>query len=489
MISIESTNPDKLTRDEQAEFAAQLRWQMEQVAWAGGALDLRLARLLAYFKHQDLSAIGFPSYTAFAEERVGWKSTWLRLLIRFAESNLSLVQAAVCQGALPMSVAVKAVRDVAKGEEEAKWLDAALRGRRTYRRADDDIRVDWWGPEAEVIVEARERARLLMGRPVSPAHADQFVREAWEQKLSGEALLGQARETPPAPELGSVPEWTEADPATAMLGPWKTPESLEEGLKFLARLLDERRKRVVWLGTLYTVTREGYWVWSMGFDSHAELARHLGMSLRSLQRHARVADALSIYPELDEAFREGMDLTRLEVVSTVAEGATARWVDVAKRVTVTELRRAVQWAAEEGVDTVLARYEQAMGEATNTVALREAQEKRERPAVVYSDPDQLRASRWFLDNVRIEARKGFGKVVDRDAHRCQNPRCNARNLRVQAHHVVWQRHGGSDELGNGLTLCVSCHLRLVHAGKAEVVFEGDRLLWRFADGESVTVFA
>ncbi|MBT3217627.1 MAG: HNH endonuclease [Proteobacteria bacterium] len=70
---------------------------------------------------------------------------------------------------------------------------------------------------------------------------------------------------------------------------------------------------------------------------------------------------------------------------------------------------------------------------------------------------------------------GFRKVVERDDHRCQNPRCNARNLRVQAHHIEWVSLGGSNDLKNGIALCSSCHLRLVHTKKASVVRQGSRV--------------
>ena len=124
-------------------------------------------------------------------------------------------------------------------------------------------------------------------------------------------------------------------------------------------------------------------MWIMGFDSHNHLARHLGMSLRSLQRYALIADALQRYPEMEQAFEEGMDLGRLEVVSPIAEETTvARWLEIAKRVPVPELRRAVSLATESDVEDVLSQYEEAMREATGSVALRKAKQHDEKPKLV-----------------------------------------------------------------------------------------------------------
>ncbi|MBT3220694.1 MAG: HNH endonuclease, partial [Proteobacteria bacterium] len=256
------------------------------------------------------------------------------------------------------------------------------------------------------------------------------------------------------------------------------------------KLQQERRNRIVRLGRLYKNIRDNYWVWTMGFDTHDELARHLSLSLRSLQRYAYLVTSFSMYPEMEAAFRQGMDLTRLEVIASIIDEASAArcWLEVSKHVTVTELRRAVKWAVDEGSELVLQKYESAFAEAQETVALRESQDKGDRPQVVYSHPDQLAAATWFVREVQLPPRRGFQKVIERDNHRCQNPRCEAQHLRVQAHHIKWVSHGGGDEPQNGIPLCTSCHLRLVHAKKASVSRQGNRLKWSFADGTRVTVF-
>jgi hypothetical protein len=427
--SLYEVHPDLMNIAEQDEVAALLRREIEKVAWGSAALDLRLGRLLAWFKNQDLSAIGFQSYSAFCRERIEWGSTWLRKMVRLANTDLPLVKEAVCQGVLPITVAVEAPRGV-KDVGEEQWLAhvMAKRRRRFQAPADDEFRVrrateadskhrfpvlesratEPGGPgvnrefripfvddEAAPIVEARHLARLLIGRPITSAQADGYVRVAWKNDLSGQELIAKAKETPPAPESGPLPRWVGDDPATPLVGPWQEPTSINDGLHIVTKLQQERRNRIVRLGRLYKNIRDNYWVWTMGFDTHDELARHLSLSLRSLQRYAYLVTSFSMYPEMEAAFRQGMDLTRLEVIASIIDEASAArcWLEVSKHVTVTELRRAVKWAVDEGSELVLQKYESAFAEAQETVALRESQDKGDRLQVVYSHPDQLAAAR------------------------------------------------------------------------------------------------
>jgi hypothetical protein len=47
------------------------------------------------------------------------------------------------------------------------------------------------------------------------------------------------------------------------------------------------------------------------------------------------------------------------------------------------------------------------------------------------------------------------KVYRRDGWRCQN--CEARNIKLYAHHLIPLSEGGSNELENLITLCEECH--------------------------------
>ena len=88
-----------------------------------------------------------------------------------------------------------------------------------------------------------------------------------------------------------------------------------------------------------------------------------GLSLRSLEEYSKELARLIYYPELEEALAEGMDVIRVLAISDIAtEDNVARWLALARRMGVTELRRAVSWAEEATSAYVLGLYERAIAE-------------------------------------------------------------------------------------------------------------------------------
>ena len=74
----------------------------------------------------------------------------------------------------------------------------------------------------------------------------------------------------------------------------------------------------------------------------------------------------------------------------------------------------------------------------------------------------------------------------RDGYQCAQ--CEKKNIRLDAHHIVWKEHGGKDTISNLLTLCRSCH-RKVHKGKLSLDVEGvsgfeDRIAQRTMQGKT-----
>jgi hypothetical protein len=70
----------------------------------------------------------------------------------------------------------------------------------------------------------------------------------------------------------------------------------------------------------------------------------------------------------------------------------------------------------------------------------------------------------------------YGHIYARDGYRCMNPCCMRRDL--TPHHIVFRGRGGSDDDTNVITLCVECHLRLVHGGTLSVSGTApDALTW------------
>ena len=60
-----------------------------------------------------------------------------------------------------------------------------------------------------------------------------------------------------------------------------------------------------------------------------------------------------------------------------------------------------------------------------------------------------------------------GPVMERDGYRCAVPGCTSRRS-LHDHHVAFRSVGGSDALGNRVTLCAFHHLRCLHAGLLRV---------------------
>ena len=147
-------------------------------ATAGAALDLRVARLIAWFKRQSLLPIGYTSYRTFAVHHVDWSDSWIREVVRLVESPLERVKAAVCIGLIPLREAVRAPGKACV-ETEASWLADTLVGRSNRpvrrRRAEREPEVDLSGKDLVTIQAARDLARIHMGAPVEDTTADRHI--------------------------------------------------------------------------------------------------------------------------------------------------------------------------------------------------------------------------------------------------------------------------------------------------------------------------
>ncbi len=521
---------DGLGREEEAERLLEI---MLSLAGAGNAIDLRIARLAAWIKTADPADCGYSSHTALFRQHVGWSNSWLRSLIRLVESDLTAVQAAVCLGRIPLSTAIKASGRV-DPEEQAWWLEHAQRDDkallsdsppRSQDRSPRAMRTeDLEGSDLKAIHGARQLARLVSGHPLSNADADHYVLECWMKRVDGKGLVARARRSPPPPPKRTPPLWCGIpDPATPILGPWRDPRDLPHALRLLEQVQVARGSRVLLLGQTYERVARKKLYWEMGFHSLLEMATHgLDCCIRTLERHAKTAFDIALLPPLARALDDGLDLARAKLVASAAcEDTVADWIRVARNTGIAELRRAVK-LADRGVTKqvelqVLAGYQHAIdvaervvgqmlaadqvGQATEPgapaptdhatdtggllgdlqlfVSLDAAWAPPPVPKYDRVHVDLPEAARWFLENVRIDPQRGFGKVKERDHFTCRNPECGCRNLRVQAHHLHPRAQGGGDELENGITVCKCCHLRLIHTGRISVTRIGDALVWRY----------
>ena len=79
------------------------------------------------------------------------------------------------------------------------------------------------------------------------------------------------------------------------------------------------------------------------------------------------------------------------------------------------------------------------------------------------NPDVLK-NKWLYQcgaNYGFANTKAF--VLDRDSHICQHCKGKTKDSRLEVHHIVFRRNGGSDEAENLITLCKTCHDK-VHSG-------------------------
>jgi hypothetical protein len=78
-----------------------------------------------------------------------------------------------------------------------------------------------------------------------------------------------------------------------------------------------------------------------------------------------------------------------------------------------------------------------------------------------TDAETLRMQGW-------EWRKRRAECYERDNWTCQDcgVKCTSKGpRRIQAHHVIGRRNGGTDDLSNLVTLCLSCHHKREHRYK------------------------
>ena len=468
---------------------------LADLAGANAATELRIARVCAWIKRQDLVPVGHSTWASFRRERVEWSDSWTRDLLRLVESPLNKVKAAVCTGLLPLRVAVRAPLQVTGPEHEVDWLAAAVAGEEIASDEERPLRVCALYEDARVIQRARSLARLLLGRHATTVELDELILTAWRQQTPASQLIAEAQLIPPPPSWDEPLGWCdEADPATHLLGAWREPQSLPEAITRLETLQYMRRGAAITLGEAWErIVAEKLWAVA-GYDNLDAFATQvLGRSARSMQRYRQLGRGLLLHPELREQIKtacllpHGLDLHRTILTAQAAGYHRALpWAEVARRVGIAEMQRITRESRWEG-RRILEPYEQAMSRTTDAVARPPAPEDEPLPpgradGPLRVDPDLPEAARWFVEHVKIPAQRGFGVVKERDRYVCQNPRCRRRSLRNQAHHVVFRSLGGSDDPSNGLCVCRACHLRGIHTGAFQVFFEGDDLVWRYPDG-------
>jgi hypothetical protein len=342
--------------------------------------------------------------------------------------------------------------------------------------------VDLSGAELHTIHAARELVRVNLGAAVEDEVADGHILAAW-QRRDGAATRREALESPPPPR--PLPGWCDvADPATALVGAWQEPVSLEDGLRALRLVLAHRRTRVLEVGSAYrrVVTERA---WSGHYESLKELVSANHLDQRTLQRAARLVAALDHLPDTTVAVLSGeisLDEAR-KIASVASEEDEAEWIQTILWYTPPDVARLVELASR-GVP-ILPIAAGVVDTLIDALTIRdrvtftgiERQVPAPRHATVHRDLAE--AAAWYLQHAALERQRGFGRVKERDRHRCRNPECRRPTARAHAHHMLFRSLGGSDAHGNGVTQCMSCHLRGCHGGAMSVERVGNVIVWSY----------
>jgi hypothetical protein len=284
------------------------------------------------------------------------------------------------------------------------------------------------GKDMDTVSAGRDRVRLLLGLPTSDDVADRTLLMWWREQMSAQEIKTQARQTPAVPEHRPVPDWGEhPDPATTLVGPWVEPTDVHQGLKLLQEIQFIRRTSELRFGRAWRDFSEQDLHLVCGYENLRECARNgLDVSLKTLQRHQRLANDIDRYPELAQAVAtQALDLARAKLlVNLVDEENVADWVRIAPRVPLVELKRAVVLAGK-GQDAVLRQqYLNALDiadrdHATNAggpvfVSLPGTQDPPPAPTWDTVHPDLLEAARWLLETVKLDRQQGCGRAKERD---------------------------------------------------------------------------
>jgi hypothetical protein len=396
-------------------------------------------------------------------------------------------------GLIPLRIAVLAPGQTdAEGEEG--WLAAVLTDRRfatdsVRKRAPPEPRADLSGADLRDIEAARELARIYMGRPAEDDEADRYILRQWRRRDIA-ATKAEARRRPRPPE--PLPPWCGADdPATALVGRWAEPATIEEGLEKLREVQAVRRRRVLETGALYRrVVDEELWR-DAGFRSLGEMLRTYDLEPRTLQRAAALVRSLEMLPDTTEAVVTGeISLDEARRIGTIASDEDeGDWLELARWYTAPDFARLVELASR-GVPVVpvaLGVLDALVERTTPRDYVTFSGIGRQMPPRRHQSVprDLLEAARWFLQHGRPEPERGIGRARERDRRMCRNPECRRPGLDLHVHHEQWRSKGGTDDDANLLPHCFPCHLRGQHGGafRSETV-DGVRV-WTYADGRRV----
>jgi hypothetical protein len=73
------------------------------------------------------------------------------------------------------------------------------------------------------------------------------------------------------------------------------------------------------------------------------------------------------------------------------------------------------------------------------------------------NPEVLKNKKLYQKGLNYGYANTKAYVLDRDNHTCQNCKNKSKDKKLEVHHIIYRKNGGSDEQDNLITLCKSCH--------------------------------
>jgi len=421
-----------------------------------------------------------------------------------------LLRAALRGGTVTMRAA-QTVLPVARGEDEAAWVELA--SRETIRALEEAVKAERavageeeWGrwtvgckPEdRDVIDDALARAgqelpgsktfeRLeAMAQEFLGAFPDADVEDGERRTLREHFRSQDEREARRAQREAALEDETGRWVSLKRLPPWVAPDEgfdqlssaaeIDAALRALARHGEGWEEYVGW--TAEMIRRSGMHL-ILGFTSFRHyVEERLGMPGRAVEQRAVLEEKIWGSPALRGARASGLSYERLRALSHLPEAEIREWTPRARLMTVAAIRRELD-AAEE-------RQMRARGKLAASVPMSVA-------SVLAAAIATVRAllgapipagrclgavARHFLEvwGPPAEAKSRSQKVRARDEEHCQVPGCSHRA--AHAHHIIYRSHGGGEELGNQVAVCAFHHHRCIHGGFLAVRGEApSRLTW------------
>jgi 5-methylcytosine-specific restriction endonuclease McrA len=486
-----------------------------RVARGHGAVEVALGEGLDALATGDrVLRLGWSSLGDYARERLGLAPGTALRLARLARAlrDRPRLRAAVRSGEVSARKA-EAVLPVARGEEEAGWVERART--ETVRALAAAVRAagagdaepdEPWAREMLSITPG-ERARVdaalalagdLLGATAPVWRRVEAVCEeylgAHPVDLAPEEAAALTRDLCLERDLDALREGLEheyrrwealGEPERFEAPPGPPPGDLADPLALDARLLELAAMREAWdalVGHLGSIVQStGLWRW-MGFASLGHYAaERLGMSGRALEQRAALERRLWDLPALRAALRDGrLSYEKARLVAAHAGGEDAeRLVALAAGLPCVALRRALesreraQMCERRELGLALPRRVALLLRAAVRAAREAAGRWLTHGEALAAVADHFVAT-W--GDARPDRSTAARRALARDRGLCQVPGCS--RPAVHAHHVVYRSRGGTDDAHNLVGLCGPHHLHGVHRGFVRVTGRApDGLAW------------